>query len=217
MTHLHHARDRRWRRPRRARNPRDAHEEVAQRVRRLQSGLQWERTCAEVSKLRITRGGRSSSAEQPIAAGSGGDSLHFAAVLASRGNGDEKLAGQGSQTLSVRSSDAEITRPPSAVTAHVRSGPGGGAGRGTRLVRGGVLGGQGGLAQRRRGMVAAESANAGSSAVTQHCRYTDEPISWLGDQRDVDATPEDRAETASAGLVVVRGRWLIVQQLLDPA
>ena len=53
-------------------------------------GLQWERTCAEVSKLRITRGGRSSAAEQPIAAGSGEDSLHFAAVLASGGNGDEK-------------------------------------------------------------------------------------------------------------------------------
>ena len=35
-------------------------------------GLQWERTCAEVSKLRITRGGRNSAAEQPIAAGSGG-------------------------------------------------------------------------------------------------------------------------------------------------
>ena len=53
-------------------------------------GLQWERTCAEVSKLRITRGGRSSAAEQPIAAGSGADSLHFAAVLASGGNTDEK-------------------------------------------------------------------------------------------------------------------------------
>jgi hypothetical protein len=53
-------------------------------------GLQWERTCAEVSKVRITRGGRSAAAEQPIAAGSGDDSLHFAAVLASGGNGDEK-------------------------------------------------------------------------------------------------------------------------------
>jgi len=39
-------------------------------------GLQWERTCAEVLKLRIARGVRSSAAEQPIAAGSGGDSLH---------------------------------------------------------------------------------------------------------------------------------------------
>ena len=58
-------------------------------------GLQWERTCAEVLKLRITRGSRSSSAEQPIAAGSGGDSLHFAAVLASRGNGDEKKGRSG--------------------------------------------------------------------------------------------------------------------------
>jgi hypothetical protein len=53
-------------------------------------GLQWERTCAEVSKLRITRGGRSSAAEQPIAAGSGEDSLHFAAVLASGLNQGEK-------------------------------------------------------------------------------------------------------------------------------
>jgi hypothetical protein len=35
-------------------------------------GLQWERTCAEVLKLRINRGGRSSAAEQPIAAGSRG-------------------------------------------------------------------------------------------------------------------------------------------------
>jgi len=41
-------------------------------------GLQWERTCAEVSKLHITRGGRSSAAEQSIAAGSGEDSLRFA-------------------------------------------------------------------------------------------------------------------------------------------
>src|SRR4029079_12430491 len=49
-------------------------------------GLQWERTCAEVLKLRITRGDRSSAAEQPIAAGSGGDSLQFAAVLASSQN-----------------------------------------------------------------------------------------------------------------------------------
>lgn len=53
-------------------------------------GLQWERTCAEVSKLRITRGGRSSAAEQPIAAGAAYDSLRFAAVLASGGNGGEK-------------------------------------------------------------------------------------------------------------------------------
>jgi len=35
-------------------------------------GLQCERTCAEVLKLRIARGGRSSAAEQLIAAGSGG-------------------------------------------------------------------------------------------------------------------------------------------------
>ena len=58
-------------------------------------GLHWERTCAEVLKLRITRGGWSSAAEQPIAAGSGADSLHFAAVLASRGNGDEKNGRSG--------------------------------------------------------------------------------------------------------------------------
>ena len=53
-------------------------------------GLHWERTCAEVLKLRITRGGRSSAAEQSIAAGSGGDSLQLAAVLASNQNQDEK-------------------------------------------------------------------------------------------------------------------------------
>jgi len=53
-------------------------------------GLQSERTCAEISKLRITRGGRNSAAEQPIAAGSGGDSLHFATVLASNLNRDGK-------------------------------------------------------------------------------------------------------------------------------
>jgi len=45
-------------------------------------GLQSERTCAEVSKLRIARGPRSSAIEQPIAARSGSDSLQFAAVLA---------------------------------------------------------------------------------------------------------------------------------------
>jgi integrase len=53
-------------------------------------GLQWERTCAEISKLRITRGPRSSAIEQPIAAGIGPDSLQFAAVLATQGNNDEK-------------------------------------------------------------------------------------------------------------------------------
>jgi len=53
-------------------------------------GLQWERTCAEVSKLRIARGPRNSAIEQPIAAGSGSDSLQFATVLASAENNDEK-------------------------------------------------------------------------------------------------------------------------------
>ena len=55
-------------------------------------GLHWERTCAEVSKLRITRGGRSSAAEQPIAAGGGPDSLQFAAAVASTGKYTEKSA-----------------------------------------------------------------------------------------------------------------------------
>ena len=58
-------------------------------------GLQWERTCAEVLKLRITRGGRSPAAEQPIAAGSGVDSLHFAADLASILNQGKIVAAPG--------------------------------------------------------------------------------------------------------------------------
>ena len=53
-------------------------------------GLHWERTCAEISKLRVARGPRSSAFEQPIAAGSGPDSLQFAAVLASSENGEGK-------------------------------------------------------------------------------------------------------------------------------
>jgi integrase len=53
-------------------------------------GLHWERTCTEISKLRIARGPRSSAIEQPIAAGSGQDSLQFAAVLASSENGEGK-------------------------------------------------------------------------------------------------------------------------------
>lgn len=52
-------------------------------------GLHWERTCTEVSKLRITRGGRNSAAEQPLAAGAAHDSLPFAAVIASSKNHDE--------------------------------------------------------------------------------------------------------------------------------
>src|SRR5512140_1811322 len=53
-------------------------------------GQHWERTCIEISKLRISRGPRSSAIEQPIAAGSGPDSLQFAAVLASSENGEGK-------------------------------------------------------------------------------------------------------------------------------
>lgn len=53
-------------------------------------GLHWERTCAEVSKLRITRSGRSSAAEQPIAAGGGHDSLRFAAAAATTEKHPEK-------------------------------------------------------------------------------------------------------------------------------
>jgi hypothetical protein len=52
-------------------------------------GLHWERTCTEVSKLRITRGSPNSAAEQPIAAGAAHDSLPFAAVIASRQNHGE--------------------------------------------------------------------------------------------------------------------------------
>jgi hypothetical protein len=51
-------------------------------------GQHWERTCAEISKLRIARGPRSSAFEQTIAAGRGPDSLQFAAVLASSENGE---------------------------------------------------------------------------------------------------------------------------------
>jgi len=53
-------------------------------------GLHWERTCTEISKLRIARGPRSSAIEQPIAAGIGPDSLQFAAVLASSENDEGK-------------------------------------------------------------------------------------------------------------------------------
>ena len=49
-------------------------------------GLHWEQTCAEISKLRITRGPRSSAIEQPIAAGIGPDSLQSAAVRCSPRN-----------------------------------------------------------------------------------------------------------------------------------
>ena len=53
-------------------------------------GLHWERTCAEIAKLRIERGPRSSAIEQPIAAGAGLDSLQSAAVLAASQNDSEK-------------------------------------------------------------------------------------------------------------------------------
>jgi integrase len=44
-------------------------------------GLHWDRTCAEVSKLRITRGPRSSASEQPIAAGSTGPDPSLVTLL----------------------------------------------------------------------------------------------------------------------------------------
>jgi integrase len=53
-------------------------------------GLHWERTCTEISKLRIARGPRSSAIRQPIAAGIGPDSLQSAAVLASTENDEGK-------------------------------------------------------------------------------------------------------------------------------
>lgn len=49
-------------------------------------GLHWERTCAEIAKLRIARGPRSSAIEQPIAARAGLDSLQSAAVVAASQN-----------------------------------------------------------------------------------------------------------------------------------
>lgn len=52
-------------------------------------GLHWDRTCAEIVKLRITRGPRRSAIEQPIAAGARLDSLQFAAVSATMRNHEE--------------------------------------------------------------------------------------------------------------------------------
>ncbi len=49
-------------------------------------GLHWDRTCAEIVKLRITRGPRRSAIERPIAAGTRLDSLQFAAVSATTRN-----------------------------------------------------------------------------------------------------------------------------------
>ena len=53
-------------------------------------GLHGERTCAEIAKLPIARGPRSSAIEQPIAVGAGLDSLQSAAALASSEDNDEK-------------------------------------------------------------------------------------------------------------------------------
>jgi hypothetical protein len=49
-------------------------------------GLHWERTCAEISKLRITRGPQSTAIEQPLPAGGEPEPLLFAAAPASIGN-----------------------------------------------------------------------------------------------------------------------------------
>jgi hypothetical protein len=54
-------------------------------------GLHWERTCAEISKLRITRGPQSTAIEQPLPAGGGPEPLLFAAVSTSSGNAGEKF------------------------------------------------------------------------------------------------------------------------------
>src|SRR5882724_8672202 len=53
-------------------------------------GLHWERTCSEISKLRITRGPQTSAIEQPLPAGGGHEPLPFAAVAASGGYELEK-------------------------------------------------------------------------------------------------------------------------------
>ena len=53
-------------------------------------GLHWERTCAEISKLRITRGPQSTKIEQPLPAGGEPEPLLFAAVSTSGGNTGDK-------------------------------------------------------------------------------------------------------------------------------
>jgi len=45
--------------------------EPPRRPRRVNRGLHWQRKCAEISKLRITREPRSTAIEQPLAAGAG--------------------------------------------------------------------------------------------------------------------------------------------------
>jgi hypothetical protein len=49
-------------------------------------GLHRERTCAEISKLRITRGPQGAAIEQPLPAGGGAEPLLFAPVPANVGN-----------------------------------------------------------------------------------------------------------------------------------
>jgi hypothetical protein len=53
-------------------------------------GLHWERTCAEISKLRITRGPQSLAIERQVGVSAGPDPLPFAAVPASTGKGQGK-------------------------------------------------------------------------------------------------------------------------------
>jgi hypothetical protein len=77
----HHACHRGWRRPRCDRDSCDAQPEGAQRIRRHNRGLHWERTCGEILKLRITRGPRSSPIARPIAISGESDQLHFRCSL----------------------------------------------------------------------------------------------------------------------------------------
>jgi integrase len=75
-------------------------------------GLHWERTCAEISKLRIARGARSSAAEQPIVASGGPDSLPFAAVRTSaRNDGGKSDYARGSAPTAPASSPRVGTTP----------------------------------------------------------------------------------------------------------
>ena len=71
--------------------------------------LHWERTCAEISKLRITRGPQSTTIEQPLPAGAEHEPLLFAAVAASGGNAGEKKAALGVQPRRHARGDAVIS------------------------------------------------------------------------------------------------------------
>jgi len=61
-------------------------------------GLHWERTCAEVAKLRITRGAKREAVAVVATGGSGADSLQLATERGTTEKDDEKSGGGGSRT-----------------------------------------------------------------------------------------------------------------------